>query len=157
MSIAETLSRRHIKVEVDNGKRMSSVIAIMCCLHDMTPKFFIMEHFSFDEMCLLLSMLHLRPNVDRKLCLDWEYVTQMIPKDFREVARDSVQAFTMHLSHTAHLQRPEWLYSVPLLHLLHGSAKPFQEIERDPTNITWGDNLLGLGTVRSKTIERHFG
>ena len=92
------------------------------------------------------------PDPIQRRCLDWEYLQTMIPPTFQKTVYEAVLGFTMDLSHTEYLSQPSWLYSVPLVHLLHGTIQPFQELCLDPSKVPWEDTLISLSTIRSKTF-----
>ena len=135
---------------------MSSVLVILCCLHHMIPEFFKMDKIYPQNKSALLYMLRLMPDPVQRKCLDWEYVMNMIPPTFKKTVYEAVLGFTVDLGHTEYLSKPQWLYSVPLVHLLRGTIQPFQELCLDPSKVPWGDTLIGLRTIRSKTYANEY-
>ena len=133
---------------LNNGKRMLATITIICCLKQMTIR---LNEISDQHISLLLSMLRLMPDVHRKKCDDWDYVVALIPQSFKKTVYDSVFAFTKHLCNSKIFDLPQWLFAVPVVHFLKPAARPFQELELDPSNIPWGDKLIGLQYVKSQT------
>ncbi len=152
LSIVKQLVGKKIETPLENGKRMLSVITIMCCIWRMVSgniKFkYLLKHYS---MSLFLNMLRLSPDEEHKRCIDWEYLDKNIPAEFRKESYDSVQMFINELSHVDLLSKPEWLYAIPVMHFLKGVSKPFQEFEFDPKEVPFGDKLIGLGAVKMKT------
>ena len=130
---------------------MSSVLVILCCLHHIIPKPIKMDQIFSQNKSALLYLLRLMPDPVQRSCLDWEYLTTMIPPTFQKTVYEAVLEFTVDLGHTEHLLKPQWLYSVPLVHLLHRTIQPFQGLCLDPSKVPWEDELLGLRTIRSKT------
>ena len=136
---------------------MSSVLVILCCLHHMIPKHIKMDQIHPRNISTLLNMLRLMPDPVQRQCLDWEYLMNMIPPTFKKTVYEAVLRFTVDLGHTEYLSKPQWLYSVPLVHLLHGAIQPFQELCLDPSKVPWEDRVIGLSTIRSKTYTNEYG
>ena len=151
------LYQLEIKGALENGKRMSSVLVILCCLHNMIPKCIKRNQLYLLTKSTLLYMLRLMPDLVQKRCLDWEYLKTMIPPRFKKTVYEAVLGFTMDLGHTENLSQPHWLYSVPLIHLLGGTIQPFQELCLDPSKVPWEDKVIGLSTIRSKTYTKEYG
>ncbi len=155
LSIVKQFGEKNIGTPLENGKRMLSVISIMCCISRMVTRNirfdFLLDHSS---MSLFLSMLRPWPDQEHKRCIDWEYLDKNIPAEFKKESYDSVQMFINELSHAQPLSKPEWLYAIPVMHFLKGVSKPFQEFEFDPKEVPFGDKLIGLGAVRGKTFDR---
>ncbi len=156
LSIVNQLAERKIETPLENGRRMLSVITIMCCIWKMVLsniKFnYLLDHSS---MSLFLRMLHLWPDQERKRCIDWEYLDKNIPAELKKESCYSIQIFIKELSsHADPLSKPEWLYAIPVMHFLKGVSEPFQEFNFDPKEVPFGDTLIGLGAVRGKTYNR---
>ncbi len=136
----------------ENGRRMLSVITIMCCISKMVSSnikfnYLLKEHSS---MSLFLNMLRLWPDQERKRCIDWEYLDKNIPAEFKKQSCASVQMFINDFSHAELLAKPEWLYAIPVMHFLNGVSKPFQGFEFDLKKVPFGDKLIELGAVKRK-------
>ncbi len=155
LSIGNQLDGKKIETPLENGRRMLSVITIMCCISRMVSrniKFsYLLDHSS---MSLFLSMLRLWPDQESKRCIDWEYLDKNIPAEFRKKSYHSVQMFINELSHAQPLSKPEWLYAIPVMHFLNAVSEPFQEFEFDPKEVPFVDKLIGLGAVKGKTFDR---
>lgn len=149
LDIMKQLLEMEIKGAIHNGKRMLSAIVIMCCLHEMIPKCIQISDIPSDAMSALLSLLRLMPDVHNQKCADWDYLRSLIPDSYWKTAYESILALTVHLSHTAYFDFPDWLYAIPVVHFLKKTSKPFKEIELNPKQIPWGDKLIGLETIRS--------
>ena len=157
ISIVKDLYQLEIKGALENGKRMSSVLVILCCLHDMIPIYIKMDQIQPQTKSTLLYMLRLMPDPVQRKCLDWEYLMTMIPPTFKKTVYEAVLGFTADLAHTEYLSKPQWLYSVPLVHLLGGTIQPFQEMCLNPSKVPWVDELIDLRTIRSKTYLNEYG
>ncbi len=156
LPIVEKLASQEIVTPRDNGKRMLSVITIMCCISRMVTKYIkfnaLLNHSSI--ISPFLYMLCLRP--EQEHCIDWEYLDKNIPPKFKEESYASVQMFINDFSHAELLSKPEWLYAIPVMHFLKGVSKPFQEFQFDPKNVPFGDTLIGLGTIRTEIYNRKY-
>ncbi len=155
-SIVIQLVGRKIETPLENGRRMLSVVTIMCCILRMVSGNIklnlLLDPYS---MSLFLSMLRLWPDQDHKRCIDWEYLDKNIPAEFRKESYDSVRRFITDLSSCADpLSRQEWIVAIPVMHFLKGASKPFQEFEFDPKAVQFGDKLITLGAVRGNTYQR---
>ena len=153
LSIVNQLAGKKMETPLENGRRMLSVITIMCCISRMVAgsiKFsYLLDHYS---VSLFLSMLRLWPDQEHQKCIDWEYLDKNIPAEFRKESYDSVHMFINELSSRADpLSMPEWLYAIPVMHFLKGVSRPFQEFEFDPREVPFGDTL---GAVERKIYHR---
>ncbi len=151
LSIVEKLYGQVIETPHDNGKRMLSVITIMCCISRIYSKDIIINR-SFISM--LLYMLCLWPEQDYKRCSDWEYLDKNVPPKFKKESYASVQMFITALSQSELLFKPEWLYAIPVMHFFKGSSEPFQEFQFDPKKVLFGDTHIDLRAVKAKIYNR---
>lgn len=135
---------------------MSSVLVIMCCIHKMAPKYVKLNKIDPNIISELLLMLSLNPEPLLKRCDDWSYLLNLLHnKDsFKKNIYDSLREFIIILSHEHHLMKPEWLFSLPLLHLLREQIQPFQELELNPQKIPWKDDEINLGSIKNKTYDK---
>ena len=146
LSIVDDLNEFVIGDAKKNGRRMSSVLTILCSLSSIIPNYAKMEGIHYDYISQLLSMLRLMPDIVKRECVDYDYLMQLIPGHFRKVARDSVYRFIIYLSHEKHFDLPKWLYSIPLAHFLYELSKPFEcsNLNLDPKMIQFGDKIFGF-------------
>ncbi len=156
LSIINKLVGRKMETPLENGRRMLSVITIMCCIWKMVSRVikfsYLLNHHS---VSLFLSMLRLWPEQEHNRCIDWEYLDENIPVEFKKELYDSVRTFINELSsHTDPVSKSEWLYAIPVMHFLKGVSTPFQEFEFDPREVPFGDKLIGLGAVKGKIFDR---
>lgn len=157
-SIADQLQSIEVHSQEDNGKRMASALAIVVCLDELIPSIFKIESVEFRLMELLFVLLYPRPNCEKYICHDINFVLCLVPQDSRKKVHDALNSFCMELSHKKHLHCPYWLYALPLLHLLRDSrVRPFRKLQCGLKDIPWVDTNLGLGTVRSATVDKTFG
>lgn len=143
--------------QTNNARRMSSVVVLLCCLHQMIIyKELEVERLPWDKVSVLLSMLRLMPEVLSQDCFDWVQLQKFIPDSFREEACEAIRVVAVHLSRAKQFDYYQWLFALPVVHFLHGSSRPFQELEFDPRAIQWEDKLLQLGTIRKTTRDKEF-
>ncbi len=136
---------------ISNGKRMASAVTIMCCLKN--------TNVNLDLNCTsaLFEMLRLMPDIESKKCIDWDYLNELIPNEFKSIVLESIQVLANNLIQKTHLSHPEWLYAMPILHFLCGASLPFQDRIFSPSEIPWQSKQINLGRVRSLTYESYFG
>ncbi len=158
LSTVKKLDEIKLETPLENGRRMLSVITIMCCIWKMVSSArdiklsSLLEHSS---MSMFLRMLRLRPDQEQKRCIDWEYLDKNIPAEFKKGSYDSIRMFINELSSCDDpLSKPEWLYAIPVMDFLNGVSKPFQEFEFDPKKVPFGDTLIGLRAVKRKTYHK---
>lgn len=153
LSIVSELHSYDIDNASFNGRRIASVLTIMCSLYALIPRYTLLESISYKSISQMLSMLRLMPDMHHKRCLDYEYLIQsdLIPEYYWVVVKETLYGFVSHLSHKKFFQAPEWLYSIPLGHFLAGISYPFKEFNLDPERIEFGDRLFGFASIRSET------
>lgn len=157
-SAAEELQSIEIHSREDNGKRMASALAILMSLDELIPKTFKIHQIEFRLIELLFMLLCPRPDSERQLCHDLDFVISLVPNNSRKIVCEALRSFCQELSHKRNLTSPQWIYALPLLHFLRDpKLKPFHRIQGDPREISWVDRSLGLGAVRSATRHRAFG
>ena len=157
LSIIDELKTKPSEVPEENGRRIVSVIAVICCFHQLIPRHLRIEDVKLNYIATILLMLALKPVVEHKKCIDFDFVLDLIDPNSRKSVAEAISSFCTHLAHSRTLQNPEWLYAVPLLHFLRKDSSPFQIPEINPEKIQFGDKNLGLATVRSKTYDKQFG
>lgn len=149
----EELYRRKA-TQTANGNRMSSVVILLCCLHQI--KELKVELLPWENVSALLSMLRLMPEVSNHNCLDWDQLKKLIPDSFREKACEAIRVIAVHLGRAKHFDYYQWLFALPVVHFLHRSSTPFQGLEFNPRAIQWEDKLLELGTIRKNIKDKEF-
>ena len=157
LSIIEEVQARPSDVPEENGRRIASVIAVICCFYQLIPHYIKMSDIKLDHIAVILSMLALKPVMQHKKCFDFDFVLDLIDPKSRKSVAEAIRGFCTHLAHSRTLKNPEWLYAVPLLHFLRQDSSPFQTAEMNPERMQWGDKSLGLKTVRSQTYDKPVG
>lgn len=117
-----------------------------------------MDDIPLEAVSDMLLMLSLMPQPNQRRCDDLDYLNHLISnKNFRnQIVCQSIQGFILYLSHFQHLKQPQWLYSVPLFHLLSGRVTQFQGIELNPREIPWKGKEIELSKIRSETYGMPF-
>ena len=157
-SICEDLQLIEIHSGEDNGRRMASALAVIFGLEKLIPRPLKRENMETQFLEILCLLLCPKPMCEKETCRDIEVVFSVVPKDSRSDVRDALNSFCMELSHRRHLNSPQWLYALPLLHHLRDPAlRPFHKLQCEPNEITWTDKHLGLGGVRYQTQNKSFG
>ncbi len=155
-SVVKKFYGQKIETPLENGRKMLSVITIMCCISRMVSICYKLNQLlDLNSIRLFLAMLRLRPEQEHERCIDWEYLDKNIPDDFKKKSYDSVQMFIDESSSAEPLLNPMWLYAIPVMHFLKGVSKPFQEFELNPKGVPFEDKSLGgLGAIKIKTYHR---
>ena len=157
-SAAEDLQSIEIHSQEDNGKRMASALAILVTLDHLIPNTFTIDKINFKVTELLFTLLCPRPDTEKQTCRDLDLVLSLIPKDNRKTVCEALESFCRELSHKRHLNSPHWFYALPLFHFLRDpQLRPFHIIQCNPKDVPWVDTSLGLGAVRSVTVNKKFG
>lgn len=156
LSIVEDLQTRPNNVPEENGRRIASIVVVIYCFHQLYPHYLKLENI-LTHTSSFLSMLALKPDLEGKKCLDFDYVLDLIDPNCREKVAEAISDLCRHLAHHKMLRNPEWLYALPLLHFLKKDSSPFQIQELNPEKMRWGDKYLGLGPVRSMAYDQEFG
>ena len=141
---------------VNNGNRIVSVLTVLLCFCHLIPQHFFMSDIRDDDIALLLSMLKIYPDEEKKRCFDYEHVqrcTSSMDQQVKKSLTETVVQFCNELRHRNHLNYLEWLYAVPLLHFLQGVSCPFGTIELDADKIEWNDRNLGLNELRKQVFD----
>ena len=149
LSVMEDLCKMQCTSYLENGKRMASALSIILCFEVLIPERIKMNSFKDDEIAAILYVLTIWPHENLKQCQDYEHVKQVMHHDVVKPLAEQIGSFCTHLHNKARLNRPTWIYAVPLLHFLQGVSELFGNPELDPDKIKWGDASLGLQTLRS--------
>lgn len=156
LSAAEEVKAMASSSAPENGRCIVCIAIIFCCLHHLIPRRVRMSDIPLDNMAQMLSMLALKPDLEKKSCVDYDIVKESCSGEEAKLA-EALRTFCTHLLHEKDLRSPEWLFSVPLIHFLRGVSKPFERPVFVPEKIQWGDKTLGLGQIRGKTNDKEYG
>lgn len=150
LSIVKALHKKVIKSPEENAQRMASVIAVIQCFCAVMPSPQLpFESLSLANYSTILSMFQPMVDLISHKSLDIEILFQLIHPNEASVA-EGLLSFSKHLAHTKHIKRPEWLYTIPIIHFLLQCCNPFQKPEKKCDKITWDEPLLDLARLRKE-------
>lgn len=155
LAVLTELNQVPITCVVDNGRRMISVLSIILCFARLLSKHISMDTISCKDIASMLAMLCLHPDVERKQCLDYDYISKLLNPDVKKSLSDIIAKICVYLHRRTFLTQPQWLKAVPLLHFLQGVTQPFAHPELDATKIKWVDASLDLYQLRQQTYEKN--
>ena len=143
MDIATNLRSIDVKSASVNGRRICSILAIICLLHKLNS----LQKCGIksDEVSLLFSMLCLKPDVSKSpfSCADLKFLLGYL--------RDSnmlvISAISYLLPHIGHLSGINWVYAILLIHVL-GKVEPFQPPAMDSSKIKWTDEYMRKADIK---------
>ena len=132
---------------VDNGKRMVSVISIICLLLELIREGQIKwKAINLKDASMMLSMLVLKPDFsisDSPKCEELRLLSAISPRAWLPHVVSAIIEFTNYFKSRWGQTNYEWIYILPLIHILNNETKPFgkpllksKEIKWDDTNIT---------------------
>ena len=143
-----------------NGKRMASVITIMCILYDMSINKNMNANLDSlvkpNVVSAMLSMLLLRPEIKsgNYKCEDLEMLLSFIPKFVQLKVTRALVEFAMYYFRMGNIDTnsPQWLYLLPLLHLLKCTRIPplVKPLKLAEIKWEWDENFLSSWTVKER-------
>lgn len=140
MDIALHLVSTAVDSSTTNGKRMCSILILLDLLHKLSEcgkKDIVLP----DDITMLFQMLCFKPdshNPPLKL-EDLNYLLSFIPdKYYMDVANVLVK-FTNDILPSNNLKSIEWLYVVPLIHILKKKIQPFEHPAVTSREIRWNE------------------
>lgn len=130
----------------DNGRRMSCSLVILGLLRKVLNNLEEQDK-SPEDYLFFFSMLYFMPRQEpMKNSADLSIVLSFIPSAEHSVMADVLVYFVNKVLEKGYTlcERLEWLYVIPLIHILKGQTKPFD----DPTvildEIKWMDDNVNL-------------
>lgn len=148
LTLIDELQLKPADTAEENGKRVASVLVIISSIHSLIPQLKF-DNFEPSAIAALLSMLYLKPDLEKQQYTDLEIVLSILPENFRKPVSEALCGMCTHLSSSKDLREPDWVYAIPLIHFLQKKSIPFDTL--NPENISWENPHLGLNHVRSKT------
>ena len=156
LAVLKELQKVPLHTAIDNGRRMASVLTIILCFDFLIPQYVRLQDVSSEDISGMISMLALQPDLEQRKCHDYEIVVSLVDPDMKKCLTDAVVLFCNHLLQQKLLNRPMWLYAVPLLHFLRGDCQPFGNPHQYPNKIAWPDSsVLNLSTLRQDSYAGH--
>ena len=149
LSLIDDLQMKSVDTAEENGQRISSVLAIVSCIYSLTPTSLTLNSFHASAIATILSMLCLKPDLEKRQHTDLDIVLNLLPEKSRKATSEALCGMCTHLSSHKDLREPDWIYAVPLIHFLQKKSTPFETL--NPDKITWENPHLGLKHVKSVT------
>lgn len=152
-SIANYLISIKIESTIDNGKRICSVLVILSNLYRI---FIFLNSKDFTNIPRMFSMMLLKPNIDRASCEDLTFVLTMIPEQECAGIAEVLVTFANHIISKNGLTTTEWLYVIPIIHVLNNKIEPFQKPSLNLSDIKWTNDYIDLGKMKKIALRRRF-
>ena len=152
LSLVDELQVKSVNNAEENGRRMASVLAIVCCIYSLVPNPISWANIELNAVAAVLSMLHLQPNLKDRQHSDLDIVLNLLPEKSRKATSEALCGLCTHLSSRKDLQEPVWVRVIPLIHFLQKKSKPFDSL--NPDKIVWENLHLGLKHVKSVTRDK---
>ena len=158
IGIVEELQVAPASTPEENGQRMASVLAVLCCIHSLCQTRAGISHdqFSLKFAAECFAMLLLQPNIEKQTCVDLDMVLNLMPLDStKENVAKALLSYSIYLHEKQDLQQPQWLNLIPLIHFLRKESVPFGLPEMQPDKIKWdsGDDSR-INEVKRKTKDK---
>lgn len=150
MEIVDILYKTEVNHNTSNGKRIVSVLALMCCFKALVYK---PADLPAEYIKAQLSMLRVLPQTQEEHCVEWNIIKESLPETMRSSALDAIRMYIQRSNQSDSLV---WLFALPITHFLRGMM-PFHPMEYNPRKIQWGDDSLSLSYVRSLNKDKDLG
>lgn len=150
MPIVEDLKIKPVSNAHENGRRLFSVVTLLCCVHKMMNS---EQHSSIPNTVLisLLEMFSIVPDLESKHCWDFELMKSSIADHVLDHTTKIVYAIASYLVQHGALNCGVWLRCLPLIHLLLKEIEPFEEIELPPDKLIFDTKLENVPHVYDET------
>ena len=145
LSLIDELQVKSVDNAEENGRRVASVLAIISCIYSLVPPLKL-DNFESSAIAAILSMLCLKPNLEKRQHTDLDIVLSLIPEKSRKAISEAVCGMCTHLSSHKDLREPDWVYAIPLIHFLQKKSSPFDTL--NPDCIIWKNAHLDLSHVK---------
>lgn len=156
--IIDQLYSKRVELPDENGRRMASVLSLICSLHFLqgVPSVFDINKFSTKSIESLLSMLLLNPYVDDQKCTDLDIVLTMVSRPLLRKVSDALIFICNHISFKKQLSSPQWLYAIPLVHVfVEKDLIPFGDLEIELEKIRWSDGHFTLAHIQCPNRQKN--
>ena len=139
----------------ENGKKVMTAIIIICIVGKLLEtKQLHLRDIPVPYAASMLQMLCLRPDLENKKCLDYEFVRSVIPYHYVKDVIDAISELGNYLIAAADIEHAEWLYCLPILHFLNNSTNPFDTLDLPVMKLVFTGCYLKLGTFCNKVAEK---
>lgn len=134
----------------ESGRKMYSVLVILCLLKRMIPEHCRLEALPLEELCSVFDMLCLAPH---RVGSQWksenlDVLLSSIPETAYGELATCLETFTNLVIERCRLRRLQWLYVLPLIHIFQKKIKPFENPATKFGDIQWVDHKIYLHRVR---------
>ena len=139
----------------ESGKKVMTAIIIICMIGKLleTKQLFLRD-IPVPYVASMLQMLCLRPDLDNKKCLDYEFVRSVIPYHYVKHVTEAISELGNYLIAAADIEHVEWFYCLPILHFLNNCTQPFDTLDLPVEKLEFIDPYLKLGTFCNKVAEK---
>ena len=152
LSVLKELQKVSTYTAIDNGRRMVSVLTIILCFDFLFLRQINVQDIQSEDIAGMMSMLVLQPNLEQKTCCDLNIVISSCPEHVKKCLTDTIVLFCNELLRQRFLNRPIWLYAVPLIHFLQGDCQPFDKDLQIQGKMIWPiASPVRLDLVRERT------
>ena len=152
LSVLKGLQKVSTYTVIDNGRRMVSVLSIILCFDFLFLQQVKVQDIQSEDIASMMSMLVLQPNLEQKMCHDLNIIISSCPEGVKKRLTDTIVLFCNELLRQRFLNRPIWLYAVPLIHFLQGDCQPFDKPQQNQGKIMWPiSSPICLDLVRERT------
>lgn len=130
-----------VENSIQNGKIMASVLCILYLLHSI-KKHLERSNRNDNAVIKLLSILRLQPYFSESVpkCLEWDTIVKIVPTSCHEKIADVLESYINSLLSQHNFM--EWLYILPLIHLLKKKTTPFNNPVLNSESIQWTDSTI---------------
>ena len=154
LEVKHKLMSTPINSSHDNGRRMCSALVILDLIFRLSSDGFD-KYFVTNEIVILFSMLHLRPEA-RQCYVDLDFLCSIIPVSYHAKIADMLIYFTNKVLPEAE-PGSSWVHIVPLIHLFNKKIKAFEEPKMRSADISWNDSMLRLHLLNALSFKNLSG
>ena len=145
-----------VKNTEESGKKVMAAIIIICIVCKLLEmKQLHLRDIPVPYAAIMLQMLCLRPDLENKKCLDYDFVRSVIPYHYVKEVTNAISELGNYLIAAADVEHAEWLYCLPVLHFLNDCTKPFGTLDLPITELMFTDPYLKLGAFYSKIAAKN--
>ena len=101
-----------------------------------------MSDFSDNVLSLVISLFSMMRIDCHMVSSELSMIPQFLKPEGRKVVSERLAHYANHICRLQKLQNPEWLYVLPLLHVINGSSTPVPS--SGDGNYNWKDELIRL-------------
>lgn len=125
---------------------MSSVLVVLFLLYKLSADHLLRSNsINHNDVAMAFSMLHLKPNIHHSTHNDLHFLLTFIPATSHVIIANTL----LKLVHgnMRMLKNAEWLYIIPLIHVLKKRVNPFDRPALSGSDIRWLDQDIFMQGV----------